>query len=311
MGFFKKIINVSKQLVNTISTSSAPTQKQNQTPLKQKSKDKKLSKKEQQLLDLTNQATQLKNYTENNANKFCNVVYSLKKETEDLINKISDITEIDADQSSSQLLQIENANIKKYKNLAIENLKYLYLAKDYFSLVSKMKSGLALSESAYIFIVKFAPFFDGTKVLKKSKKDDESIMKEFREIKNEILGVFTYTKKTDFSFDDYLKNYKGKINALILPNIETEIESLFCSTHTLHTQNNSIHTHDMQDINNTQKENTTLKCPNCKTILQQNTKFCPECGIKIDQQKKLFCSECGAPLNNGSKFCSECGHKVI
>lgn len=77
-------------------------------------------------------------------------------------------------------------------------------------------------------------------------------------------------------------------------------------------------------------------CPNCKNEVPENSKFCLECGSKIEQlaenemicpacgqktNKGKFCMECGAPLvakcpkcgveaPNGAKFCLECGEKL-
>lgn len=77
-------------------------------------------------------------------------------------------------------------------------------------------------------------------------------------------------------------------------------------------------------------------CPNCNSEVPQNSKFCLECGIKIEKlaedemicpvcskktNKGKFCMGCGAPLvskctncgaelPNGAKFCLECGEKV-
>jgi hypothetical protein len=49
-------------------------------------------------------------------------------------------------------------------------------------------------------------------------------------------------------------------------------------------------------------------CPQCNAPLQNNAKFCPECGAKIDPKK--HCTECGAELAANAKFCAECGHKT-
>ena len=79
-----------------------------------------------------------------------------------------------------------------------------------------------------------------------------------------------------------------------------------------------------------------ITCPNCHNEVPENSKFCLECGAKIEllnenevicpacnkkTGKGKFCMECGAPLvskcakcgaelSRGSKFCSECGEKI-
>ena len=50
-------------------------------------------------------------------------------------------------------------------------------------------------------------------------------------------------------------------------------------------------------------------CPNCGFDAGES-KFCPNCGTKIGQEKpKSFCHNCGAEIN-GSKFCPNCGSEI-
>lgn len=49
-------------------------------------------------------------------------------------------------------------------------------------------------------------------------------------------------------------------------------------------------------------------CPACNAPLKSNSKFCPECGAKI--QAQAHCTQCGAKLASGARFCAECGAKV-
>lgn len=58
----------------------------------------------------------------------------------------------------------------------------------------------------------------------------------------------------------------------------------------------------------TEESANTMACPSCKAIIKKTSKFCSECGCKIEQKK--FCSECGAEVQPGKKFCSECGNKL-
>lgn len=50
----------------------------------------------------------------------------------------------------------------------------------------------------------------------------------------------------------------------------------------------------------------SIKCPSCGARLPASSKFCNECGTKI----QTSCPQCGASLPPGSKFCNECGTKL-
>lgn len=47
-------------------------------------------------------------------------------------------------------------------------------------------------------------------------------------------------------------------------------------------------------------------CPNCKTQLSANAKFCDRCGTRLGRK----CPNCGADVKQNSVFCSECGQKL-
>jgi len=53
---------------------------------------------------------------------------------------------------------------------------------------------------------------------------------------------------------------------------------------------------------------TTTACPECRTDIPVNAKFCPSCG----HQLLIFtqCASCGKNLTPGAKFCPRCGHAV-
>lgn len=50
------------------------------------------------------------------------------------------------------------------------------------------------------------------------------------------------------------------------------------------------------------------ECPNCHATASGN--FCQECGTKKPENKKRFCTNCGKEVKEGTKFCPECGTKL-
>lgn len=56
------------------------------------------------------------------------------------------------------------------------------------------------------------------------------------------------------------------------------------------------------------RQGATASCPSCQAALPGGTKFCPECGARI--QQRSTCGSCNADLPPGSKFCGECGAKA-
>ena len=61
------------------------------------------------------------------------------------------------------------------------------------------------------------------------------------------------------------------------------------------------------------KNNLTISCNECGNSLNSTSKFCNNCGAKVEVkeplERKKFCSECGSKISAGSKFCPECGSK--
>ncbi|MDQ2747868.1 MAG: SPFH domain-containing protein [Acidobacteriota bacterium] len=51
---------------------------------------------------------------------------------------------------------------------------------------------------------------------------------------------------------------------------------------------------------------STIPCPTCGKPNAVGTKFCGDCGAKMEAAK-VPCVKCGAELREGAKFCSECG----
>jgi len=53
-----------------------------------------------------------------------------------------------------------------------------------------------------------------------------------------------------------------------------------------------------------------MTCPACSKSIPADSKFCPECGTKIEAPAVVYCPECGTSNAAGSKFCTNCGHKL-
>ena len=54
-------------------------------------------------------------------------------------------------------------------------------------------------------------------------------------------------------------------------------------------------------------------CKRCGFRLTEGSKFCTNCGERVEQSVSLwpcFCHECGTKLPEGSIFCPQCGSKV-
>lgn len=66
-----------------------------------------------------------------------------------------------------------------------------------------------------------------------------------------------------------------------------------------------------QTVNNT-ADTAIVKCPGCGADLPENSKFCLQCGEKIEivPEGMVICPECGKTVAKG-KFCLECGHKFV
>ncbi|WP_027398924.1 zinc ribbon domain-containing protein [Anaerovorax odorimutans] len=51
-------------------------------------------------------------------------------------------------------------------------------------------------------------------------------------------------------------------------------------------------------------------CPICGKQNAYETKFCQECGNKLEQPQHKTCPSCGMIVTDGLKFCGECGTKM-
>ncbi len=54
--------------------------------------------------------------------------------------------------------------------------------------------------------------------------------------------------------------------------------------------------------------NRIVSCSKCNAQIPNGSKFCLECGEKVNQAQ--FCVSCGESLTPNSKFCSKCGTAI-
>ncbi len=241
-------------------------------------------------------------YINNNIQRICKLINDLKSETQGLINEIINTGDI-------KWSFREKGNLKRTKERAFTNLKYLYLSRDFFTTLSKNICGLALNNEELMLVTKFAPYFDGTPVLKLDDEDnDDSLLGEFKKVGQELKSAFVPSKKssTHFSFEEYLSRYEEHIEKQIIPDVDSAIESFINAISAQKESENEA------DISTTIVATTIvdeIECPNCHIKLTANSKFCPKCGNKVEIKKPLFCTECGEPISSDAKFCANCGKK--
>ncbi len=56
-----------------------------------------------------------------------------------------------------------------------------------------------------------------------------------------------------------------------------------------------------------------IECSNCGAQIEENMKFCTECGSKMElpeTTEELKCPSCSAQLPPNTSFCTECGTKI-
>ncbi|MBQ2875812.1 MAG: zinc ribbon domain-containing protein [Clostridia bacterium] len=246
-------------------------------------------------------------YIKNNIIRICKLVADLQNDTKTLISEISASKGI-------RMSFKEKGDLRKTKDKANINLKYLYLSRDFFTALSKNASGLALQNEELMLVTKFAPYFDGVPVLDMGDEDsDESVLGAFKEVGRELMSAFVSSKKSSkhFTFEDYLCRYEEKISECIMPDIDSAIENFKNAMSALDTPPVAVTATPVASIVNTPTAPIEeIECPNCNAKLGVNAKFCLECGNKIEIKKPAFCTQCGEPVTASSKFCANCGAKI-
>lgn len=245
------------------------------------------------------------NYIKNNMARICGLIAELEIETRTLVDKVN----------ASKGLKLsfkEKGEYRKTKEKAEKSLTYMYLVRDFFTALAKKASGLILKNEELMLVIKFAPYFDGVPVLDidDDEDSDASVLGAFKEVGQELKEAFISSKKDSkhFDFDEYMYRYEEKLEEYIIPDINVAIESFKSA---MAAQAPTATATVAPVVAPTEVSTEQIACSNCGTMLSANSKFCPECGNKIEIIKPSFCTECGEPITEGSKFCSGCGKKLV
>lgn len=52
----------------------------------------------------------------------------------------------------------------------------------------------------------------------------------------------------------------------------------------------------------------TVKCGHCGAFIDEDSKFCPECGEPNNPARAKYCNKCGRPIPDGMDFCPYCSN---
>ena len=136
------------------------------------------------------------------------------------------------------------------------------------------------------------------------------------------LGGEEYLDGTDIVPDDIYKfvaekkvlysnvyQYKQEIARRIVPILTSSFSSSYGITvYSLNIANIIFDEDDLERLNSKNRGSAKKAlCPNCGTMLEENAKFCYNCGTKISDKK--ICPKCRSENSEESKFCSMCGTK--
>lgn len=250
---------------------------------------RKIEKSEKKGEQEENVAKSIGQYAKSNSETYLSVIGKLFQETNALI--------AESDEMRKQKLRFSERRELSTKDAQVmENLKYLYLSKEYLSLLDKALNGVSLSDIQTVFIVRFSPFFDGRKVLNESYEEEET--------DNSFFSAFKGTKKEklarEFDFDTVLSVYSKDIRARKVPDFE-DVVKRFSKIEEAPAQAEP-------EPRQAPREEKGETCPNCGGSVPSGSKFCPSCGAPIVRDR--YCSQCGAKLAPGAKFCSSCGAKA-
>lgn len=242
---------------------------------KMKQKNEKEEKEDEMILNVANHIV-------DNPDLYISKIEEL---IEDSNARIARIEELKSQKTSLG----EKMEIKKAKEIVMNNLGYLYISQEFLMLIERRINGVSLDKPQRRFIMDFLPFFDGRKVL----EEDETIMGTILSIKSDILGH-------KYDFKTLLENNHSQIDSLIVPDFKLIFDKI----------RNSNKVELKNDDSKSLVEEDTYHCPNCSFLIPSGAKFCPSCGNMVAKQNQEFCTNCGEKIKPGDKFCAKCGTKI-
>lgn len=199
-------------------------------------------------------------YIKNNCESYIVIVENLIKDTKELVDRVKNA-------EGAKLKFKERIQISNVKADAQENLKYLYLSKEFLSLADKNSQGVPLSNAQSTFVEGFSSFFDGRKVLREASTDSNG--------GNDLCLVL----------EKMLDNYMDEIFELKIPNFDIVFKNLRLG---------NGESADLKKTESVTEKEEVVSAPKIP-VEAKGPKFCTQCGNKLNLDAR-FCSKCGAPI---------------
>jgi hypothetical protein len=135
-----------------------------------------------------------------------------------------------------------------------------------------------------------------TKLNNKINTEKTAIAEEFKKIGEHYYAKHTAGETVDSEIDDFIASINS--HKTVIMEAEAQIRALKEEAATPHAPIASI---------------GNIVCPACGKQNSPGTKFCCECGGKLDahaQSLPRVCPSCKAVVGEGINFCNECGTRI-